>query len=268
MRAKNLRPHGGGDGWGGAPLCGGAGFPGIRIARRRPYHEDMKPPLNRSRAQAFTLVEILVVVGVFFLLTGLLLPTLSNNKRKAFTTVCINNLKQVTLAQIVWASDHGSGDRFAFVVPAAEGGLRETALEHRDLGAYYKGLASELLNPKILACPTDREVIPAQDFTELTTARVSYFMNLGPASTNQSTVLHGDRKLDAGRGGPERLTGLVSLPAGKGIAWQPKIHNSQHRNMGNVAMTDGSVMSMRSPEFQVALFPPQHSNAPVRLLFP
>ena len=51
-----------------------------------------------NRLRAFTLVELLVVVGIIAVLVGVLLPTMSRARDAARTTSCLSNLRQLALA--------------------------------------------------------------------------------------------------------------------------------------------------------------------------
>lgn len=58
--------------------------------------------------RGFTLIELLVVIAIIGLVAALLLPVLSSSKAKAEHAVCLNNLKELGLANAMYMNDsHG-----------------------------------------------------------------------------------------------------------------------------------------------------------------
>ena len=59
-----------------------------------------------SKSAGFTLIELLVVIAIIAILAALLLPALSAAKRRAQQASCVSNLKQITMASLMYVDDN------------------------------------------------------------------------------------------------------------------------------------------------------------------
>lgn len=112
-----------------------------------------------KRCNAFTLVEILVVIGIIAVLISLRLPSLNKARRSANQVACSSNLRQVGLAHQLYMQDNkGHQVEGSLAVPPPTTFLFWTDLLRPYLGLkkYYDGSVQPIPpEAKVLICPED-----------------------------------------------------------------------------------------------------------------
>lgn len=108
---------------------------------------------SRSRCGAFTLLELLVVIGIICMLAALIFPGLEKARQRARCTQCIGNLKQIAAAVLMYADDHGQrlpGRRSAKVGVSGWHAYRSL------MSGYVRSGGSSASNDTLFICPADK----------------------------------------------------------------------------------------------------------------
>jgi len=167
-------------------------------------------------ALGYASLALFVVVAA--ILSGMLLPALSQAKGKAEGMRCANNMKMIGLSFRTWALDHN--DRFPFNVSTNQGGTLELCAPGPDgfdknAAMHFLVMSNELNSPSILVCPADKRPA-AMDWEHLGAANVTYQVRSGEGVTDanpqqvlavcpiHNNVLRADGSVQRERPGPRR----------------------------------------------------------------
>ena len=93
------------------------------------------------RPLGFTLIELLVVISIIAILAAMLLPALSRSKQSAKRLVCVNHLRQLGLATIMYVGDNDG------YYPSSNSSVK-----------WPQAIRPGYDNLRLLACPEDRSI--------------------------------------------------------------------------------------------------------------
>ena len=219
------------------------------------------PPLSRL---GFTLVELLVVIGLIALLVGILMPALARARESAERTACASNLRQAGVATAMYLNDnrgrfptHAGGVWFSYYAWGGKAGTEYTNTE-RFINPYI-GRTRETSQTdqgvvEVFRCPSDNGTIAGLWFysrfpTMYDTFGSSYFYNSGANGNDAVFGLHG-KKVTQVRSSTKCVLASDFAFNCYLINWNPfhlaYWHHRTENGWGNVLFVDGHVQFLRA----------------------
>jgi prepilin-type N-terminal cleavage/methylation domain-containing protein/prepilin-type processing-associated H-X9-DG protein len=99
--------------------------------------------------RGFTLVEVMVVVGILVLLVAVGWPAVSSGIARAQSAGCLGNLRALGVALNLYLADHGG------IMPGVAAARSSRSEEVPVIDTILAGYAD---NPAVFGCPSDREL--------------------------------------------------------------------------------------------------------------
>ena len=223
-----------------------------------------------SRRSGFTLVELLVVIGIIAVLISLLMPALSKARQAAHQTVCQSNMRQLSMAMLMYANENRQ------YVPIWNWEFRDppyaqppgSGVAHADPpGQFFQnGLIWRYVKSEgIYRCPSFPEILQNPNGTLWGWPPAwTYSINGTPALDPVTGIIHAAVRINRIRPSPNTVMMLLEQNDKDAAAWDNDVEiiGSQswntpgsdslgyfHNHGGNISFYDAHVEWMRQEEY-------------------
>ena len=225
--------------------------------------QGAKDPVRHRSYPGFTLVELLVVLGILTVLIAILLPAMARAREAARTVACASNIRQIGIATLAYAN-HNKG---FLPVPVLGtnlfGGVPESAIWGTDVrgildftqGTLIQELGGPRVAEELFKCPSDDEPRPLSAHWVVRVRNFSYVFNglaqsystgRGYQSYRINQIRHPAMKVLIFENGdtPSLNSAPVGYPSSTYTGPNTGIHmiiGLRHNNKSNVFFADGHV---------------------------
>jgi prepilin-type processing-associated H-X9-DG protein len=183
--------------------------------------------------RAFTIIEVticLVAVAILLILSYAAIRVL---RPRVASISCDSRLREIGLSFRTFATSHA--DNFPMTLGEQQGGTSEWADDPRAVIRHFGALQGILPTPARLVCPQDSR-LPAQDWAQVSSTNISYFVGLAANPDLPRSILAGDRNITA--------FGPAIFLWHTGVYWRSGF--GLHGTNGNILFADGHVELLSS----------------------
>jgi prepilin-type N-terminal cleavage/methylation domain-containing protein len=143
------------------------------------------PARPRSGRRAFTLIELLVVIAIIAIIAAILLPVLSQAKKRAWTIQCLSNLRQIGVAMRGFADDNGQ------LYPESGGDIPWGAVDSSTgKASWMEQILANVQNTNVYNCPANAQ-LPGDmqgPFNYFNGCRAAFVLNDDFAAVNNNAI--------------------------------------------------------------------------------